>query len=364
MAAAPDGCSDATECLDDLIQKCKAWNAHFIQMSKLPSVSRTAGVGGVSESRAEKMKSTSWDDLWAGRVEIRDYFTNNLKMISDGVTQKAEGGRLTFKKSTKKKNAEEIWSRLRNSECIRVIDDRIDTTETSWRTMAKETALTKLNNMCINYQATYNPSPEMNWQITGGLSDEGGAALHIRTYFKKNWKAINQAISTITTTTTEDRFTGSTEKKNALWDILEGKTCVFVIDDAYMAEVMDKDLERWKSWQETHGVDQYPHLTPARWREVGGSVGAHEALYGDLFEDYDDVHVRHSVRLDSESDNIDHTHREMVMFAIGLLAITGCLFVCCVSVWGAFLYVFKRSNDNKGRSAASYDVISSDCDRI
>eukprot|EP01083_Nonionella_stella_P005832 16837_1 len=102
MAAAPDACSDATECLDELIQKCEAWNAHFIQMSKLPSVSRTAGVGGVSESRAEKTKSTSWDGLWAGRMEIRDYFTNNLKMISDGVTQKAKGGVFTIKESTKK----------------------------------------------------------------------------------------------------------------------------------------------------------------------------------------------------------------------------------------------------------------------
>eukprot|EP01083_Nonionella_stella_P104193 298303_1 len=113
-----------------------------------------------------------------------------------------------------------------------------------------------------------------------------------------------------------------------------------------MAEVMGIDLDEWKTWQERHGVAKYPYLTPKRWREVGESTRAHETLYGDLFEDYDDV--RHSVHLDSKSDDIDHMHREMVMFAIGLLAITGCLFVCCVIVWSAFLYVFKRPNDNKG----------------
>eukprot|EP01083_Nonionella_stella_P261316 889910_1 len=357
-------CSDATKCLDDLIQKCELWNERFLSMSKLPSaVSRTAGIAGVSESRSERMKtkSTPWVDLWGDRNKIRDFFTNNLEAITANVKTKGEGGKFTMRAKTKKKNEQNIWSSLRNTQCIRVIDDGILKTDKT-----TQTAFTKLNNICTNYQAEYNPTFDWNWQTNGGMGEDTRGALKIREYFRAKWTKINEDISTIVamTGTTEERIFGSTEKTNAKWDELEDKTCVFVIDDAYMAEVMDKDLERWKSWQETHGVDQYPHLTPARWREVGGSVGAHEALYGDLFEDYDDVHVRHSVRLDSESDNIDHTHREMVMFAIGLLAITGCLFVCCVSVWGAFLYVFKRSNDNKGRSAASYDVISSDCDRI
>eukprot|EP01083_Nonionella_stella_P056948 149699_1 len=339
-------CSDATKCLDDLIEKCETWNGRFLSMSKLPSaVSRTAGIAGVSESRSERMKtkSTPWVDLWGDREKIRRFFTSNLVTITANVKTKGEGGRFTVRDKTKRKNEKEIWSSLRNTQCIRVIDDGIVKTEKT-----TQTTFTKLNNICTNYQAEYNPTFDWNWQTNGGMGEDTAGALKIRKYFRANIVAM----------------TGTT---NAKWDELEDKTCVFVIDDAYMAEVMglmDTDLERWKSLQETHGVDKYPHLTPARWREVGGSVGAHEALYGDLFEDYDDVHVRHSVRLDSESDNIDHTHREMVMFAIGLLAITGCLFVCCVSVWGAFLYVFKRSNDNKGRSAASYDVISSDCDRI
>eukprot|EP01083_Nonionella_stella_P143567 446481_1 len=305
-------CSDATKCLDDLIEKCETWNGRFLSMSKLPSaVSRTAGIAGVSESRSERMKtkSTPWVDLWGDRNKIRDFFTSNLVTITANVKTKGEGGKFTMRAKTKKKNEQNIWSSLRNTQCIRVIDDGILKTDKT-----TQTAFTKLNNICTNYQAEYNPTFDWNWQTNGGMGEDTSGALKIRKYFRAKWTKINEDISTIS---------GSTEKKNALWDILEGKTCVFVIDDAYMAEVMSIDLDEWKTWQEHHGVAKYPYLTPGRWREVGGSTRAHETLYGDLFEDYDDV--RHSVHLDSKSDDIDHMHREFVMFAIGFLAITGCL---------------------------------------
>eukprot|EP01083_Nonionella_stella_P293551 998342_1 len=103
------------------------------------------------------------------------------------------------------------------------------------------------------------------------------------------------------------------------------------------------------------------------------SETAHRTLYSDVYGDYgyeplsqwnDHYDVGRSLRLDSNSDNIDGIHREMALGAIGLLVVTCCLFACCIFVWTAFLCVFKRSNDNKRRSVSSYDVITSDHEHV
>eukprot|EP01083_Nonionella_stella_P015094 42240_1 len=99
---------------------------------------------------------------------------------------------------------------------------------------------------------------------------------------------------------------------------------------------------------------------------------AHYTLYDDLFDDnYAPIsewndHYDYPMRLDSQSNNIEDVHREMVLGAIGLLVITCCLLACCIIVWSAFLCVFNKSNAKKQRSTSisSYDVIASDHDEI
>eukprot|EP01083_Nonionella_stella_P015829 44304_1 len=88
----------------------------------------------------------------------------------------------------------------------------------------------------------------------------------------------------------------------------------------------------------------------------------HYGLISQWNEDYDDgvYVVRDRMRLNSQSDNGDDFNRNMALSAIGLLVITCCLLACCIIVWSAFLYVFKRSNDNKRSGDSSYNVISSD----
>eukprot|EP01083_Nonionella_stella_P095994 269635_1 len=202
----------------------------------------------------------------------------------------------------------------------------------------------------------------------------------IQNYLKHNWKYIYHDVLEMAKTEADQKSTWYVSAKDlrlaetdVWWDLREEK-CGGIIDDPSMIEAMGED---WSIWRDMRGTDQ-DLLKPSWFKEavgrpcykcVGGAgyedplkAQAHQNVYGDLLEHYDDIHVgsyddygayqsQRARGLVPYADDVNRGREFENGIILGSGAIIGVMIVFCmglafgmVLIWG---YGQKREKDLK-----------------